>query len=208
MLRFDKTMTSLRTLFAVAVLASLGCASRQAESRDRRSHTPVDSFALGRVSVEVHFFEPTLFIGRMYPDFARADVPDSVKGALWLDYLHHSPIYLFSVRDGSGVDLKQFCIRGDPQIEGTAAFYKVVIIPGNTRGACDPNVPEDARLAEKTERAKGARGSLFEHMATFERPEMKKYVGNGVMIFGKYDRVTPYAEVKSAMVDLIRAELE
>ena len=125
-----------------------------------------------------------------------------------MDYLHRSPIYLFSVRDRTGDEVKQFCVRGNPQIEGTAAFYKVVIIPGNLRGACDPNLPEAPQLAERTLAAKGARGTLFENMEIFQRPEMKKYVGNGVKMFGFYDRVTPYAEVKSAMADLIRTQLE
>ena|SRR5260370_673834 len=207
-LQSHKAITSRRTLLAVASLVLFGCASRRVENRDNKGSTLVDSFAQDRVSVEVHFFDPTRFIGRMYPDFVRADVPDKVKAALWLDYLHHSPIYLFRCRDASGVEVKQFCIRGDPQIEGTAAFYKVVVISGNTAGACDPDVPEDSRFAEKTHKAQGARGTLFEHMATFQRPEMKQYVGNGAMIFGKYDRVTPYAEVKSAMVGVIRAELQ
>jgi hypothetical protein len=199
----------LQRLFAVAALASFGCASRRVESRDdTRRSAPVDSFALGRVSVEVYFFDPTLFIGRTSPDVLRAEVPDKVKADLWLDYLHRSPIYLFSTRDSSGVELKQFCVRGNPQVQDTSAFYKVVVIAGNTPGACDPNVPENARLAEKTQTAKGARGVLFEHMGVFQRPEMKQFIGTGVLMFGKYDRVTPYAEVKGAMVDVIRAETE
>lgn len=197
----------LRTLFAVTTLAALGCASRRGASRDTRPAAPVDSFALGRFNVEVYFFDPALFIGKTSPDVLRAEVPAKVKEDLWLDYLHRSPIYLFSARDGAGVELKQFCVRGDPQMQGTAAFYKVAVIAGSTKGGCDPDVPENARLEEKTQAVKGARGSLFEHMAVFQRPEMKQFIGNGVLMFGKVDRVTPYAEVKSAMVDLLRAEL-
>lgn len=201
-------MNSLRTLLTVAAIASVATASRSVESRDANRSLPVDSFALDRMSVEVYFFDPVLFIGRMYPAFVRDDVSEKVKASLWLEYLHHSPIYLFSVRDRSGVELKQFCVRGNPQVEGTAAFYKVVVIPGNIPRACEPNLPEDARLADKTLGTKGVRGSLFESMAMFQKPEMKRYVGNGVKAFGFYDRVTPYAEVKSAMVDVIRAEME
>jgi len=134
-------------------------------------------------------------------------VSSDEKGKIWDDYLHHSPIYLFSVRNASGAALKQFCIRGDPNVQRTARFYKVVIMPGTAADACDPNVPEDPRIAEKTVPARGARGSMFESMASFQKPENKKYVGNGVMLFGKYDRVTPYSEVKSAMVEIIQAEI-
>ena len=148
-----------------------------------------------------------MFIGKTAPDVLRAEVPAKVKEDLWLEYLHRSPIYLFSARDAAGAELKQFCVRGNPEVQGTAAFYKAVVIAGDTKGACDPNVPENTRVAEKTVGVRGARGSLFEHMAVFQRPEMKQFVGNGVLMFGKYDRVTPYAEVKGAMVELIRAEL-
>ncbi len=197
----------LRSLFALAALASLGCASHRAETRETKLPAAVDSFALGRLEIEVYFFDPTLFIGKSSPEVLRSEVPPKVKEDLWQEYLHRSPIYLFSARDRAGVELKQFCVRGNPEARGTAAFYKVVVIAGNTRGACDPNIPENARLAEKTEAAPGARGSLFEHMAVFQRPEMKQFIGNGVLMFGKYDRVTPYAEVKSAMLGVIRAEL-
>jgi hypothetical protein len=197
----------LRSLFTVLALASLGCASRRAETRETKLPTAVDSFALGRVNVDVYFFDPTLFIGKTSPDVLRPEVPANVKQGLWQEYLHRSPIYLFSARDHAGAELKQFCVRGNPQTQGTAAFYKVVVIAGDTKGACDPNTPENARLAEKTQAVQGARGSLFEHMAIFQRPEMKQFIGNGVLMFGKYDRVTPYAEVKRAMLDVIRAEL-
>jgi hypothetical protein len=190
---------------AVAVIPSIVSASTTAEHKDMSSPS-VDSFTLEDRSVEVYFFDPLLFIGRKHPEFVRPDVPDKVKADLWLDYLHHSPIYLFSVRNSSGFELKQFCIRGDPEVQKTASFYKVAIIPGKVGGACDPRLPENARLAEKSVPAKGARGSLFEHMAIFQSPEKKKFVGNGIMLFGKYDRVTPYAEIKSAMIELMRAE--
>jgi aromatic ring hydroxylase len=48
---------------------------------------------------------------------------------------------------------------------------------------------------------------MFENMATFQKPQNKKYIGNGAMLFGKYDRVTPYSEVKDAMVKIIQAEI-
>jgi hypothetical protein len=198
----------LRSVFAVAALALAGCASRRVETKDTSRTAPVDSFALGRATVDVYFFDPALFIGRTSPEVLQTEVPEKVKADLWLEYLHHSPIYLFSARDGSGDEVKQFCVRGDPQVHGTSAFYKVVVIPGKTPRACDPTLPENAGVAEKTQTVRGARGTLFEHMGVFQRPEMKRFVGNGVEMFGKYDRVTPYAEVKGAMVDLIRAELE
>jgi hypothetical protein len=198
----------MQSLFAVylslvAVIASVGVSSTATRSRG----APVDSFAIGDLKVEVYFFEPASFIGIHHPEFTRADVSSDEKRKIWIDYLHHSPIYLFSVRNASGAALKQFCIRGDPSVQRTASFYKVVILPGSAADACDPNVAEDPRIAEKTVPARGARGTMFESMATFQKPENKKYVGNGVMLFGKYDRVTPYSEVKDAMVKIIQAEI-
>lgn len=197
----------MHIMFAVylslaSVLVSVGVATRS-PSRG----AAVDSFAIADMNVEVYFFEPARFIVIRHPDFARADVSSDEKGKIWVDYLHHSPIYLFSVRNASGAELKQFCIRGDPTIKGTARFYKVVIIPGTAGDVCDPEIPEDRRIAEKTVAARGASGSMFESMAMFQKPENKKYVGNGAMLFGKYDRVTPYSEVKDDMVKIIRAEI-
>ena len=134
-------------------------------------------------------------------------MPSEEKEKIWIDYLHRSPIYLFSVRNASGVALKQFCIRGDPTVQRTASFCKVVVMPGSAADSCDPKVAEDPRIAEKTIPTKGARGTMFESMAIFQKPENKKYVGNGVMLYTKYGRVTPYSEVKDAMVKIIQAEI-
>src|SRR5260370_34269101 len=116
-LQSHKAITSRRTLLAVASLVLFGCASRRVENRDNKGSTLVDLFAQDRVSVEVHFFDPTRFIGRLYPDFVRADVPDKVKAALRLDYLHHSPISHFRCRDASREEVKPGFIRGEPPIE-------------------------------------------------------------------------------------------
>jgi hypothetical protein len=198
----------MQSLLAVYVslatlIASVGASGAATRSRG----APIDAFAIGDLKVEVYFFEPTSFIRIQHPEFTRADVSSDEKGKIWLEYLHHSPIYLFSVRNASGAALKQFCIRGDPKVQGTASFYKVVIMPGSAADGCDPNAPEDPRIAEKTMPARGARGTMFESMAPFQKPENKKYIGNGIMLFGKYDRVTPYSEVKDAMVKVIRAEI-
>ncbi|HET9751427.1 MAG TPA: hypothetical protein VFP52_00635, partial [Myxococcales bacterium] len=87
-----------------AVIASAGAAGTPARSRG----APVDSFSIGDMRVEVYFFDPTSFIGIQHPEFTRADLSSEVKGKIWIEYLHHSPIYLFRVRNASGAVSKQF----------------------------------------------------------------------------------------------------
>ena len=81
-------------------------------------------------------------------------------------------------------------------------FYKVEVIK-NVVGDFNPN---DNNYSDKIIQVidqVNCGGTLFESMSVFDDENNKKYVGNGILLYGYYRRVQPYNEIKVSMVNII-----
>jgi hypothetical protein len=170
---------------------------------------PFDAFELGSFHVEVRFFDPTPAVHEMFPRFDLSDttITQQQLSDMWLEYLYSSAVYLFTVNDRDGRLVKHFCMRGDKRVRKSARFYKLEVISPEVGERFNPNGPEYEAAVEKEITGLKVGGTMFENMEGFGRPENRKYVGNGVEFLGKYRRVTPYVEVKNAVVTIIESEL-
>ena len=196
--------TSVVLTFQLALaLVCVGPARTQVQLESRL----VDTFEIGPWRVEVRFFDPTVGIYSMYPRFDLQNESISVqqRSDMWADYLHKAPLYLFSAVDVGNNRSRHFCMRGDPAVRNSARFYKVEVFAGSADIPFVPVYGDSTESADDTIREFPVGGSLFEHMAGFQRPENAQLIGNGVQFLGYFRRVTPYAEIRSAMLQIIEA---
>jgi len=202
------TGSSKRNLILLTFLAALalGCAGYAGAATPVESSL-VDTFAAGRWRIEVRFFDPTTNIYSMYPQFDLQDSTVTTQGRsdMWADYMHRSPLYLFTAIDDEGASVRHFCMRGDPEVRDSARYYKVEVATDRDGAAFNPAADDSVRIVDETIRPFPVGGSLFEHMAAFQRPENVPLIGNGVLFLGYYCRVTPYLEVKDAMLQIIES---
>jgi len=170
---------------------------------------PIDAFELGDFHVDVRFFDPTWGVPQMFPRFDLGDttITNQQFSDMWLEYLYGSALYLFTVTDGDGRLVMHFCMRGDGSVRNSARFYKVEVISDEVGEPFNPNAEEYGSAVEKEITSLKVGGTMFEDMEGFDWPENRKYVGNGVEFLGKYRRVTPYVEVKNALLAIMKSEL-
>ncbi len=87
-------------------------------------------------------------------------------------------------------------------------FYRVEIVKAVKKTDFNPNIDDYSDKIVKIIDEVNCGGSLFEHMALFEGADKKKFIGNGIQLFGYYRRVQPYIEIKNSMIVLISDELD
>ena len=181
----------MRRLLCFLLLVLGGCAHSAASSEPEalsESAELVDTFELGDWLVQVYFEDPLRRVILDDPDFVGKTSREQATALS--DYLHENVVYRFVVSSKEGGEIGGLILEGDPAITESAAFYRVVAYETiNSRREWG----EPARAS--------VRGMLFEHMAPFQTPEGKQYVGNGIALFeGIFMRVTPYSEVKAALL--------
>ena len=194
----------LGTCSLLIVLAMAGSPSSAAQP----AGTPVDSFEAKGLSVRVRFFDPMESLTREHPDFAvgSSGTPSERKSLeLWIDHLHHAALYLFTVLDKDGRVLKHYCVRGNPEVRDSAAYYMVETISSDVPQPFDPSTQKYAKFTERTDRLPAIRGELFDHMKMFQ-PHGVAAAGDGVKLMGAYVRVVTYAEVKKSVVEIMTAD--
>ncbi len=184
----DKIKT---TLIIFTFLTLTICAQGQVKT--------VDEFKIKKDNIKVIFYDPLLALSKM-PDFQGKS--DKEKSDLLDNYLHNNPLYLFIVSDSKTKDFIYLCIRGNPDKVNTKMFFKVEVIKGVADTAFNPINNYSDKIVKVIDNV-NCGGTLFENMEMFTDPDNKKYVGNGIQLFGYYRRVQPYSEIKTSMTAII-----
>lgn len=106
--------------------------------------------------------------------------------------------------DSKTKEITYLCIRGNPEKLNTKFFYKVEVIKGIPNSSFNPNTDNYSdKIAEIIDHI-NCGGTLFESMSLFSDPEKKKYIGNGIQLFGYFRRVQPYSEIKASIESIIK----
>ena len=170
-----------------------------------RSQTrQLESFILNKDSVFAWFYDPLVSVIKATPDFMAQ--PDKERSALFDSYLHNNPLYLFKLISNSTNAITYYCIRGNPEKQKTKYFYRVEVIKDSSATNFDPlknNYSE--KIISITDQV-NCGGTLFENMYLFDDEEKKKAVGNGILLFGSFRRVQPYAEIKESIIAIINKD--
>jgi hypothetical protein len=156
----------------------------------------VDNYIYGDDSIAVFFYDPLLMLSKTDADFSSKT--DKEKSDALNKYLHENPLYLFRLTNIKTKDIRYLCIRGNPEKEKTKMFYKVEVVK-NVPVNFNPN---DNKYSDKIVQVidqVNCGGTLFENMSLFDSEENKKFVGNGIQLFGYYRRVQPYSEIKTSI---------
>jgi hypothetical protein len=198
----------IKNILIVITLIFLECSSFLTNQKGGRN-TDIDTFGINQFTIKVQFYDPLKFINKKFPDFDlnNNSISEQDKAKQWDEYLHNSAIYLFTAYDSSGNIIKYFSIKGNPNIQNTASFYKIEVISNKVPLPFDPNHNTYDKYIEKIVTSNGIRGSLFENMGAFQQPENQKYIGTGIKFLGYYYRVTPYLEIKNKINEIIVSEL-
>lgn len=180
------------TILFLAVLLLAGVSFAQRKN--------IDNFKSGSDIVDVFFYDPLLRLFNIDKDFqSRTDKEKSVA----LDkYLHENPLYLFRLTNAKTGEIRFFCIRGNPEKKNTRMFYKVEVI-GNAPSDFDPTLTNFGGKILRVIDQVNIGGTLFENMSLFDDEKNKKFVGNGIQVFGVFYGVVPYSEIKSSMMKII-----
>jgi hypothetical protein len=162
----------------------------------------VDDFKNGSDSVSVFFYDPLERLEEIDAGFNAKN--DKDKSSILDEYLHKNPLYLFRLTNTKTKDVRYLCIRGNPQKTNTKFFYKVEVIE-NAPDNFNPSEGDYSNKIVRVVEGVNCGGTLFENMSVFDGEENKKFVGNGIMVFGYFRRVQPYAEIKSSIIDIIQS---
>ena len=169
---------------------------RQADAPTVTAATPIASAGERRVDqfehrghvVTVYFLDPLAQLVARDRRFASKAPAEQAQE--YVSYLHSHRIYRFSVATSAGTSVGELVVEGDPAAEGSPLIYKSVRYRASGSGL--------ERVGEGPQRG---RWEAFEHMAAFQTPRGRAAVGNGVALFpGVFVRVTPYAEIKAALL--------
>ena len=186
-------INKIRLVFSILILSIVAMVAQGQESA-------FDHFKINKDKVEVFFYDPLVALAKA-DDFAAKT--DKEKSDLLDSYLHNNPLYLFSLTDSKTKDITYLCIRGNPEKVNTKMFYKVEVIKGISSASFNPNTDSYSDKIVKVIDQVNCGGTLFENMSLFQGADKKKYVGNGVQLFGYYYRVQPYSEIRSSMKGII-----
>ena len=165
----------------------------------------VDNFKSGDDSIVVFFYDPFLSLNKLDKDFQAKT--DNEKSDALNKYLHENPLYLFRLTNAKTNDIRYLCIRGNPEKVNTKMFYKVEVIK-NAQADFNPN---DNNYSDKIVQVidqVNCGGTLFENMSLFDDEQSKKYIGNGIQLYGYYRRVQPYSEIKASIIYIIEQLLD
>ncbi len=180
---------TLLTLLALSLSACPGPEAMTATpTANEDGEQRVDQFEYRDHRVIVYFTDPLLKIMSGDPKFLRR--PSREQADALSNYLHHNEVYRFVIERADGESVGELVMEGDPDITDSAAFYRIV-----------DRHPTATDLDKVNAVQTGVRGMLFEHMAPFQTPEGRSAVGKGIALFeGIFMMVTPYSEVKTAML--------
>jgi hypothetical protein len=159
----------------------------------------VDEFKIKKNKIKVIFYDPLLTLAKI-SDFEGKT--DKEKSDLLDKHLHNNLLYLFIVTNSKAKEITYLCIRGNPEKVNTKMFYKVEVIKGISDTAFNPNNNYSDKIIKVIDDV-NCGGTLFENMQMFADSESKKYIGNGIQLFGYYRRVQPYSEIKNSMKTII-----
>lgn len=158
-----------------------------AESQEQK----VDQFMHSGHAVSVYFKDPLLHLTSYNSEFMNLSPREQAEALS--DFLHNNAVYRFEIKGQNNEPIAHIVLEGEPDITDSAAFYRIA------KYVFDQSDMKNIGV-ERT----GVRGMLFEHMAPFQTEEGQKYVGNGIALFeGIFMRVTPYSEVKKAVLPYI-----
>lgn len=111
-----------------------------------------------------------------------------------LNYLNNNTLYLFQTNTKSEL-LKSYELKGNPTEKGSKYYFKLDVLKN------------DGTLDKAINRV-GLGGLFFEHMSMFQTPENKKYIGNGLKIWGYFFMVEPYENFKNKVTSLIKLDID
>lgn len=165
----------------------------------------VDNFINRGDSIAVFFYDPLLRLNQLDKDFQAKT--DKEKSNALDKYLHENPLYLFRLTNGKTKDIRYLCIRGNPEKEKTKMFYKVEVIM-NVAADFNPNNNNYADKIVQIINQVNCGGTLFENMSLFDNEDNKKFIGNGILLYGYYRRIQPYSEIKTSIITIIEQQLD
>lgn len=197
--------------FSLILIGILGCVTTSNTPTDHATNRKngvrlVATEQISGIYVDVYFFDPTYLILESYPTHYEQEI--ATKRAQWSDYLHNHILYAFALKGGPATYSKILVLRGNPTITQSVSFYKVDVLSNADITELSSLIDGyDMNLVEVVDQIP-VRGSLFEHMDTFQTPSGKQQVGNGVVFNGRYVRVTPYDDITQVMFPLIQTVVE
>ncbi len=192
-------------LFASLLLACGGKQMQWFEQESFFAFKDIDKFETNGYQVVARFYEPSKNISRTHPQYF-GSAPEQERAAIWKDYIMHSTIYLFIVRDGKA-PVRYYALQGTTQKKSDFDNFLQFVSIDTTMQLIDPNTQAYAQAVRKTFPVPVVGGFVFDNMDIFDQDENKQFIEEGLLLHGEYFRVTRYSEIRAAVSDLIDKDL-
>jgi len=174
----------------VTFIMSLFCLSFSLLAQDINNFEQIDKYKIAGLIVEVYFKDPLKEIKNKFPDFDKKE--NQKKHDILSGYLHNNSLYIFQTYKKDKL-IKTYVLTGNPKKIKDRNYFNLDIYNNN--------------ILEKSIDKVNVGGSFFEHMFIFQTAESKKYIGNGVKIWGYFVMIQPYSDVKKVITDLIKMDI-
>ncbi len=192
----------------LAGLIMLSCGGKQMSWFERESlfaFEDIDQFETSGYSVSTRFFEPGNNISRTHPQYF-GGTPEEQRAVVWKDYIMHSTIYLFTVRNGKA-PIRYYILQGTTQRSDFDNYLQIASIDAARVQLNDPNTQPYKEAVIRTYPVPIIGGFVFDNMEIFRQPENKQFIEEGLLLHGEYFRVTRYSEIRAALSDVIAKDL-